>query len=460
MRIKLGFGVGDLGGNMFFTIIGFYLLYYLTDVVRLPAALAGTALMIGKIWDAVTDPVTGYASDRTVSRWGRRRPYIFAGSIGCFFGMILMFSTPQIDRTIPLFLVITFYFCLLNLAYTLVNIPYAALLPELTDDFDQRTVLTGYRMSFAVVGTLVGAGAVLPIIQIFGGGRSGWLWMGGITGFIILLTSMLTVIAVREPERSEPEKGDGFFKTYMDTLGLKVFLQALLPWVLFIGGTSVVQGSLLYYFKYIYGDEALFQTALIFLLVTSLLCIPVWVILSKKIGKRGAYMAGMGIVTIGVLIFAFGGAAGRISFAYFIMVVSGTGLSTHYIMPHSILPDVVEYDVIKSGIRREGTFSSLWTFGSKIGQAVALAITGFVLDIFRYKPDTDLEPFTLLGIRLLCGPVPAIFYIAGIIILAGYPISREYYSEMIGSGKIPDSIKAVRTRLLKNGFRSGLKSEK
>lgn len=96
-RVKLGFGIGDLGGNLFFTVIGFYLLYYLTDIVHLSAALAGTVLMIGKIWDAVTDPITGYISDRTRSRWGRRRPYMFVGSFVAFFSMGLMFTRPIME---------------------------------------------------------------------------------------------------------------------------------------------------------------------------------------------------------------------------------------------------------------------------------------------------------------------------------------------------------------------------
>ena len=142
-RVKLGFGIGDLGGNLFFTVIGFYLLYYLTDIVYLSAALAGTVLMIGKIWDAVTDPVTGYISDRTRSRWGRRRPYMFVGSFIAFFTMGLMFTRPVMEGQIQLFFYLTVLYCLLNTAYTLVNIPYAALLPELTDNYDQRTMLAG-----------------------------------------------------------------------------------------------------------------------------------------------------------------------------------------------------------------------------------------------------------------------------------------------------------------------------
>ena len=261
--------------------------------------------------------------------------------------------------------------------------------------------------------------------------------MGTAMGFIIMATAMITVFSIKEPEHKEKYTGRGFLRTYIDTLGLKVFLLAVIPWTLFIAGTSVVQGSLIYFFKYIYKDEGLFNYALIFLLGVSLICIPVWVHISKRIGKKKSYMIGMSIMSVGVMLFAFIGGEGRVIFAFVLMAAAGTGLSTHYVMPHSILPDVVEYDAIKSGIRREGVFSSLWTFSSKIGQAIALALTGVILDIVRYAPDTPLEPVTLTGMRLLCGPVPVVFYIAGIAVLAAYPITRTFYKKMIEEAAIP-----------------------
>lgn len=436
-RVKLGFGVGDLGGNMYFTLIGFYLLFYFTDVVKLSPALAGTAILIGKIWDAVTDPVTGYLSDRTTTRWGRRRPYMAVGAILLFATMMLMFSSPGGDGQTALFVSVTVYFCLLGLAYTLVNIPYAALLPELTDDFDQRTTLTGFRMSFAVIGTLIGAGAVLPLVDGFGGGSRGWFAMAAVTGFIMLASTYGTVLAVREPVHERGQAGPGFLRTMVQVLGLPVFLQALIPWTLFVGGTSVIQGALIYYFGAVYGDEGLFQIGILVLLVTSLVCIPLWVLISKKIGKKNAYIIGMSLMSVFALIFAIFGGTGRIALAYVAMVGAGIGLSTHYVMPHSILPDVVEYDALRNGSRREGTFSSLWTFASKIGQAVALGITGLVLQGGGYVPDVAPTPQAITAIRILCGPIPVLFYIVGIIILTRYPITRTYYRTMMDSGVIP-----------------------
>lgn len=430
-RTKFGFGVADLGGNLFFTIIGFYLLYYLTDIVGLSAALAGTVLMIGKIWDAVTDPLTGYLSDRTRSRWGRRRPYMVVGAIISFFGMILIFSKPH-GGQMRIFLFMTFYFCLLNTAYTLVNIPYAALLPELTKNYDERTILTGYRMSFAVLGTFLGAGAVLPIVQLFNSSELGWSVMGGIMGAVMLISALITVWAIREPVRAEWKPGPGFIKTYISVLTLPVFLKAMIPWALFITGTTMIQGSLVYYFKYIFLQEALFQTALIILLSFSLLCIPVWVSVSKRIGKKRSYMAGMGIMSVSVLLFSLLGEQMGPEFGYFAMALGGIGLSTHYVMPHSILPDIVEFDAAEhEGLRREGVFSSLWTFSSKIGQAFALAFSGWILTLFRYAPDRIPERVTINGIKLLCGPVPVLFYILGIIVLAGYPITKDFYEQKL-----------------------------
>lgn len=134
---KLGFGICDLGGNLFFTMMGFYLLFFMTDVVGLAAGLAGTALMVGKIWDAVTDPTVGYISDQTRTRWGRRRPYMFIGSFFLFITMVLMFTAPGYESQAQLFIWAAVMYCLLCTAYTLVNIPYGALTPELTTDYNE-----------------------------------------------------------------------------------------------------------------------------------------------------------------------------------------------------------------------------------------------------------------------------------------------------------------------------------
>ncbi len=451
-RIKLGFGVCDLGGNLFFTFIGFFLLVFLTDVLKLNAALAGTALMIGKLWDAVTDPAVGYLSDGTRTRWGRRKPYMFVGAISMAVLMFVMFVNPHITRQGLLFIWVVVLYCLVNTAYTLVNIPYGSLTPELTTDFDERTVLNGYRMTFAVVGTLIGAASVLPLVGLFGSGSIGWNLTGGIMGIIVMVTALITVSVVPEKkfaaDAERLDKGAGGLKRVMSSYGQvlsqKPFLTALLPWTLHITGVSIIQASLLYYFEHIYGNKNAFTIALLILLVSAMAFIPVWVALSKRIGKRASYNSGMLVVAGAILLFFLLGPTLGVTFAYVVMFVAGFGLSTHYVMPWAILPDVVEYDYAENGTRREGVYYGMWTFTSKIGQAFAIALSGWILAAFNYQaPGPDglavaQSALTKLGIRLLTGPLPVVFFIAGVVILSSYPITAAAYREILRKVELRD----------------------
>ena len=116
------------------------------------------------------------------------------------------------------------------------------------------------------------------------------------------------------------------------------------------------------------------------------------------------------------------------------MFIGGIGFSTQYVMPWAIIPDIVEYDAIKNTTRREGVFYGLWTFVSKFGQAFALALNGWILSLFGYLPDVEQGRLSILGIKLLCGPIPALFFIAGVIILSFYPINRAFYNRMMSEG--------------------------
>jgi len=428
---KLGFGICDLGGNLFFAMMGFYLLYFMTDVVGLAAGLAGTALMIGKIWDAITDPTVGYISDRTRTRWGRRRPYMFIGSFLLFITMILMFTAPGFETQSQLFIWAAVMYCLLCSAYTLVNIPYGALTPELTTDYNERTVLNAYRMSSAVVGTLIGAGLVLPLVGMAATLKAGWTLSGTVMGAVMMITALITVFSVREPAHGEAPPQQNIFKSYAQVLGMKTFLTCLIPWTMHITGITIVQGTLLYYYVYLYGSKTGFQLALVTLLLTSMVFIPIWTVISKSIGKKKCYNAGMAIVTIAIIVLFIIGHRMPIEISYLIMAFAGIGFATQYVMPYAIIPDVVEYDYAENGVRREGVFYGLWTLTSKIGQAFAIALSGWTLSVFGYIPDVAQTELSLLGIRLLCGPIPVLFFIAGIIVLSFYPITRDKYQEIL-----------------------------
>lgn len=433
LRIKLGYGVCDLGENLFFTIMGFYVLNFVTDVALLGAALAGTALWVGKIWDGFIDPAIGYLSDRTKSRMGRRRPWMLSGAIALLFLMVLMFTNPHIENQFGLFVWVITVYCLLVAAYSILNIPYSAMTPELCRDYDGRTVLTAYRMSFAVFGTFIGFGLVLPIVGAFGGKDLGWTVMAAVMAAVICGTALITIFTVKEPPHA-PEATAGrsaFFGSYGEALRNKPFVSAVLAFTFHVAGTSVVQGSMIYYFKYIYGGNGVFELAGVCLLVPSLLCIPLWTLLSKRIGKKRCYNLGMGLVTLCVTaIFLFAADRGP-TFFYVMMAVAGIGFSTHYVMPHALLPDATELDYAQNGVRREGVFYGFWNLAMQVGQAFALALSGWLLAAFGYVPNVAQSDLSRLGIRLLVGPAAAVFFVAGIVALSFYPIDRAYYEREI-----------------------------
>src|SRR5512133_1259206 len=213
LRVKIGFGIGDLGGNLFFTAMGFYSLIYLTDTVKVAAALAGAAILIGKFWDAVTDPMMGFISDRTRSRWGRRRPYFLFGSVPLLLTMWYFFSAPDYSTSQTMgFLWAAFALCLLNTAYTVVNIPYGSLTPEITKDYQERTTLNGFRFSFAVIGTMLGAAIVIPIVNLAGDPHRGYSLVGLIFGIIMSATILTTFFTVRETShKDDPRPKAKFF---------------------------------------------------------------------------------------------------------------------------------------------------------------------------------------------------------------------------------------------------------
>lgn len=475
LRVKIGFGVCDLGGNLFFTVMGFYLLYFLTDTVGLPAHLSGIALMIGKIWDAVTDPVVGDLSDRTRSPWGRRKPWITMGAFLLFGGMLFLFRKPSWNTSGALFVWATVAYCLVNTAYTFVSIPYGALTPELTSDYHEQSRLNGYRQVFAIMGTFLGAGIVLPLVKLPGDPVRGWFLAGGVLGSLMLVSALLTVILVGKekvvddqggPNRKgelpgkegrlaqgvnpgeespggkgsdtgkvglvgDEGSGHGFFGQVGELLHQRTFLLVLIPWTLHISGVTLLQNAMVYYFEYIYRDKGAFQIALMILLSFALLCIPLWIRVSRRAGKREVYNLGMLIFAATVMAFFFFGHRVGIKGAYILMIPAGIGFSVQYAMPFAILPDVVEWDLAEHGKRREGIYYGLWTFASKVGQSIAFLLSGWVLAVFGYIPlESRQSPQALLGIRLLAGIFPAILFLLGVMIHRKYPLDQATYRQI------------------------------
>ena len=434
LSVKLGFGIGDLGGNLFFTAMGFYSLIYLTDTVGLAASLAGIAILIGKFWDAVTDPMMGFLSDRTRSRWGRRRPYLLFGALPLLLTMWYFFSAPNYSaRQTAGFLWATFALCLLNTAYTVVNIPYGSLTPEITKDYQERTSLNGFRFSFAVIGTILGAAVVIPIVTLAGNPHTGYSLVGLLFGVIMAGTILTTFFTVREnTHKNEPKPKAKFFETFLVVFRNKTYLRLAAVYTLNLTGITFVQTMLVYYFKYIYHDESMTTIAMLLLLGVAMLCVPLSVLVAKRLGKKRTYQLALGVLTVSCLaMFFFAHTLGML-FTFCVMVFAGVGIGFGYVPPFAMLPDVVEVDAIQTKTRKEGAYYGMWTFFSKIGVALAAALSGLFLGFAKFVPNlADQAGSALFTIRVMIGPAPALIFLAGILLIQPYALDEQNYDAML-----------------------------
>jgi len=442
LKSKLGFGAGEFSSSIFFTLTSFWLMNFLTDEVRLSAGIAGTALLVGKIWDAVIDPFIGSISDHTKSRWGRRRPYLLFFAIPFGAAFVLMFRNPSIDGQTGKFIWAMLTYIFFCTVYSFTNIPYNALLPEMTSDYNERTNITGFKMFFAVIGTLLGAGAAMPLMALFAGRSAGFVGMSAIFGFLAAASLLVTFFSVKEPPVVESKIGGSVLKSLKDVFSNRPYLLILTTWFSNSTAVAIMQTMLIYYYKYLILDENAVTLAMITLLITSMLTIPLWVWLCKKMGKKQAYITGMTLTLLAVLAFAFfADKLGMVS-ALVLMALAGVGFSSHYVAPWAIVPDTVEFGYAETGRRSEGVYYSVWTFVIALGGALAGFLVGQGLELFNYVPDALQSASSVLGIRLLIGVLPGVFILASNIVLAFYPLTKKRYEEVLDKIKKMETEKA------------------
>ncbi len=434
LKQRIGYGVGDVGGNMFFTIISFWLLDFFVDELGLTAAAAGTAILIGRIWDAVSDPLMGGLSDRTRTPFGRRRPYLLFGGILLVLAMVILFL--DVDRLgwgqTGLFVWATGAFILAGTIYTVVFVPYGALTADLTRTYEERTQLTGYRMGFAIIGTLLGAGVFRPVVAAFGGG-GGHTLAAAVFGVIMTAAILVTVVTVREragqPGAERPARYP-LWRAYLQAMRFRPFLTALLPWTLHMVGITIAASMVPFYFEHIHGRSELESLGSGSLLVAAAIGIVLFVVFRDRVSKRLAYNAGMAVFGV-ALVLAFLVGHLDVGLLIALLLVAGFGLSSNYVVPWSILPDVIDADELAHGVRREGIFYGLWTFWMKLGLGIAGLVSGAVLTATGYVAGQVQTDTAQLGIRLLIGPIPAVFFLAGILIMTRYPITRQRHAEIL-----------------------------
>lgn len=453
LSTKLAYGAGDLGPAITANILSVFLLIFFTNVAGLNPGMAGSILLIGKIWDAINDPIVGMLSDRTRSRWGRRHPWMLFGAIpfGIFFflqWLVPQFSSDPTTNQWGLFWYYVVISILFNSFYTAVNLPYTALTPELTQDYDERTNLSSFRFGFSISGSILSlllGGAIFALPMLKNNPLQQYSVMGAVCAVISVLPLFWCVWGtrqrVKETERLRLETSDEATLPYLEQLKIvfsnRPFLYVigiyLCSWLAVQNTVSVIP----YFVKNWMGLTTQdFINVIITVQVTALIMLFVWSEVSKRVGKKAVYFMGMSVWIIAE-IGLFMVQPGQSWLLYVLAVMAGFGVSTAYLIPWSMIPDVIELDELQTGQRREGVFYGFMVLLQKVALAIGLFLVGWVLQQAGFLSTTagQAEPIqpasALWAIRVLVGPAPLVVLLIGLVLAYFYPITKEVHAEIM-----------------------------
>ena len=431
-RTKYLYGVGDLGFSLTSTIIGAYFAIFLTDVVGISPSIAAAAIFIGRTWDYFNDPFFGHLTDRTRTRWGRRRPFLLFGTIPFALVFILMWYRPPFESDLALAIYYAFVFVLYDAAATLVYMPYFALTPELTSDYDERTSITSIRAFFSIIGSLIAF--TIPLMMV--GGFSPEhapqvLQMGIIFAAISAVPLLVVFFGIRERKEYMEQKQPSLRQSLGASWKNKPFIFGLVIYLFTWVSVDLLQAILLFFIKYVVQMEDKSDLIMATIFIVAMVALPAWNWASRRWNKRKAYIIGIAFWAVVQLFLGSLAPATPLPWILVLCVLAGIGVSAAHVLPWAMIPDAIEWGEWHTGERHEGMFYSLITLAQKIASSAAVPLALLVLDATGYQPTLAAQPASAIqGIRMVIGPIPAVLLCLGILFALLYPLGRERYTQI------------------------------
>jgi GPH family glycoside/pentoside/hexuronide:cation symporter len=438
-RTKVAYALGGLGNAVGpGTIIPFWYTFFLTDVARLDLGLVSLFWIVVTTWDALNDPLVGYLSDRTRSRWGRRRPYLLLGALpfGLFF--VLLWWIPPTHNQLLLFFYYLAAYVFFETTATAVTCPYAAMLPELTRDHDERTSLVMYQMVVTILaGVLVPVLFGLVVLPMFPSrDPRAYQVLALVCGACFSVTSLITFFGAHEGLEFQRQGALSLRETARSILRNVPFRYALAIHVLGWMPVTIVMALFAYYFIYWIGlDTVTVSLVQGGIMLMAWLFLPVVLWLSRRYEKRTAYSIAAGSWAVLMLATLLLPQGARIP-AYILCALSGFGIAAIHLMPSAMLPDVIEVDELASGHRQEGAYVGVTNFAGKLGQMATLAMLPVILRRAGYiQPGAENalagQPASALqALRLMIAILPALFLGTSLIVAHFYPLTRERHAQI------------------------------
>jgi GPH family glycoside/pentoside/hexuronide:cation symporter len=430
-RLCLGFGVGTIGVSILSQTVAVYFPTFMSTVLGQSPAAAGSLVMLSKIYDIFADLFVGRISDRTRSRWGRRRPYLFAGAVVSVASLLLIFQAPTLHGTALLFYM-GFALIVYSTGYSLFNVPYFAMPAEMTNGYQERVRLMSYRTAFVGIGQLVSLVLTAALIRMGGGGATGFHIMGWAMAAIGLVTMLLSFYGtsgarvVDAPPVTPTRRAD--VQSVFSNRALPVLMGAKLTQYLAFG--IIGPANLLFFLNVLrvgYAGQINFALPQNLALFGSMF---LWPRYSRWVGKKWAYITGVSMMTLVCLSWFLAGPGVPMYQIWIRALVFGTGSGGSLLMSASMLTDAMQYDRLLTGKRREGLFSSFYNIIEKGGFAISAVTLGWVLALAGYAATTQghlaqQSPSAIAALYRTVGIMPAAVFVLGLILILFYNLDQK-----------------------------------
>ena len=395
---KAGWGLADMGIVVFVIVKQLLILAFMNSFLGIPIALAGAVTTAVLIFDIITDPIIGYFSDKTVSRFGRRAPWMLVGAVVLALAMIGLFAVPENFTTSASLIWVIVFFLISTLGFTMVSIPYGAMAGEMTLDKKERSSMTAWRMAFASLGILVG-GALIPILA--GDTKSGYTFAAICVAPLIILSIWFSVFFTRNARRTLVPSQQNFSYILKLVLANRAFVTLVILYGIMTLAIALITAGLPFAAMYLIMDDGnsllsgvakgLGTLSLMFaaFVIGSIISQALWVKLSNLYGKVAAQLIGI-LCYIALLIFIFFSLPNyNVTLIAGLFIFAGMTNGSYQQIPWALYPDLMDVTREKSGESIEGAFSAVWLFGQKVANAVSPLILGFILSLYGWKETTE-----------------------------------------------------------------------
>lgn len=423
LSVRLAFGTPSFAGAAMVIPIAVHLTIFYSDVVLVPLGFIALAKAISRALDAITDPLMGWVSDRTRSPWGRRKPWIAIGAPGAALAFFALFSPPEALSGTPAMTWLLTTYVLYYLFHTVYQIPHYGLGPEITQDYHERSSLFGLSEMFTVAGTMVAA-ALPGLLTSWLGARAGYSTFALIFGTLLVLLYANLLRRVRERPDFAQRPSNPLVPGVRRMMRNPVFRILLVVYV--IGSvTGAIPGMMMPYFTtYVLKPENPDLWLSLFLLIyfgSGFVFLPLWVRAARSYGKRAAWLGSFVTAFTGSAALFFVGEGDLLATAL-ILVWAGSSFGARLFLGPAIQADVIDYDELYTGRRREAQYTSLWALMAKFTVIPSMSVPLAILASLGYQPNVEQSETVELAIRSIFALAPAAMAFAAFVVAWSYPI--------------------------------------